>query len=225
MFTTCEEASKEGNYSELKRLHENGYPWDSSTPANAAINGHLECLKYAHENGCPWDNYTPSNAAKNGHLECLKYAHENGCRWTGLTPANAAKKGHLDCLKYAHENGCKWDIYTPTSALIYRQLECFKYCFEKWGNSQEVLDLEFYELQDATKDYLEDYLNNIIIDLDDPVWRSLLNDKIVLSKYPELQQKVNNKKEELQKIKEESMKVLINHLPKDIIKYCLHSML
>ncbi len=57
------------------------------------------------------------------------------------------------------------------------------------------------------------------MDLDDPVWRRLFT--LDLSKYPELQSKVNAKKQEIEKMKEASQKVLQNTLPMDIIKYCI----
>jgi len=58
------------------------------------------------------------------------------------------------------------------------------------------------------------------IDLDDPVWRRLFN--LDLNKYPELECKVEDKKQEIEKMKEASKKVLQNILPVDIIKYCIH---
>ena len=63
----------------LKWARENGRPWDASTCAWAAMNGHLEVLKWARENGCPWDETTCQYAAENGHLEVLEWARDNGC--------------------------------------------------------------------------------------------------------------------------------------------------
>ncbi|CAB9496249.1 ankyrin repeat protein [Seminavis robusta] len=83
-------------YSEVARA--NGCPWDESTCARAAGNGHLEILKWARENGCPWNIFTCSGAAQGGHLEILMWARANGCRWDAYTCSGAAEGGHLKIL-------------------------------------------------------------------------------------------------------------------------------
>ena len=207
-YETCTKAAEAGDLEELKKMYENGCPWDDWTPARAAQNGHLECLKYCFENGCPWDRWTPTFAAANGHLECLKYLNENGCPWNIYTPSLAAEKGHLECLKYAHENGCSWDLRTPRFAAENGHLECFKYCFQVWDDQQKFWSINF----DLSK-----IVNNI--DLDDPVWRKLI--KLDLSKHPTLESKVEDKKKKIEEIKAASKEALQNELPLDIIKYCL----
>jgi len=168
----------------------------------------LECLKYAHDNGCEWDIEVTECAALNGHLECLRYAHEQGYKWNYTIPLYAAKNGHLDCLKYAHENGCTWDKITPSFAAYNGHLECFKYCFQVWDDQQIFWNHE----HDLSK--IMDK-----IDLDDPLWRKLFN--LNLGVNPQLQSKVNAKKQEILEMKEASKDALQNTLPLDIIKYCL----
>jgi predicted patatin/cPLA2 family phospholipase len=55
------------------------------------------------------------------------------------------------------------------------------------------------------------------IDFDDPVWRKLFS--LDLSKNPTIQEKVENKKKEIEKIQEEIKTVLKDILPNDIIQY------
>jgi hypothetical protein len=55
------------------------------------------------------------------------------------------------------------------------------------------------------------------------VWRRLFN--LDLSKYPELESKVEDKKKEIEEMKEASKGVLKNILPMDVIKYCIHTYL
>jgi hypothetical protein len=141
-------------------------------------------------------------------LECLKYEHENGCLWDWKTTAYAAKNGHLECLRYAHENGCELNEWTPTYAAQNGHLECFKYCFERWNEPQEFWNFNF----DLSK-----IINKI--DIDDPVWRRLFT--IDLSKHPELKVKVENKKKEIEDMKQVSKASLENKLPLDIIKFIL----
>ena len=177
----------------------------------SAENGDLECLKYAHDNGYQWNKWTPANAAKNGHLECLKYAHDNGCPWDEYTTSYAALyKGNIECLKYAHENGCPWNFSTMVNAINFYNVEGFKYFFQNWNNPQEIWNLDFY-------------LHKVIdkIDLDDKVWRKLFN--LDLSKYPDLQIKIENKKKEIEDMKKITIEELNNILPLDIIKYCIYS--
>jgi len=234
-YKECHEAALAGDLTELKKFHENGIEWGSLTPTYASMNGHLDCLKYCFENGCDWDVLTPAYAAlnghldclkfvhengiewdmwttvfaaENGHLECLKYAHENGCQWESNTPKRAAENGHFECLKYAHDNGCPWDYKTPLNAAIFGYFECFKYCFEEWNNPQEFWNHDYNLTQIIYK-----------INLDDPVWRKLFT--LDLSKNPQLQNKVNAKKQEIETLKAASKDALQNTLPMDVIKYCL----
>ena len=176
--------------------------------AEAAKAGDLDELKRMHLAGCHLDKYTTMQAAENGHLECLKYAHENSCPWDKLTTALASLTGHLECLQYAHDNGCKMDILAIAYSAFNGQIDCFKYCFQEWNDPQEFWNLEFSPIKIIHK-----------IDLDDRVWRRLLD--LDLSNYFNLQLKVNEKKKEIEEMKEESKKVLENRLPLDIIKYCI----
>ena len=175
----------------------------------AASAGDLDELKKMHQAGYPWDKWTCANAARNGHLDCLKYAHSQGCKWNNFTPYSAAVNGHLDCLKYVCENGCEWNRWTPEIAAKKGKIECFKYCFERWN----VPQIFWYNNYDLTKIIDQ-------IDLNDPVWRKLFY--IDLTKYPELQNKVEKKKKEIEPIKSASKEVLQNILPLDIIQYCIH---
>ena len=151
---------------------------------------------------------TCAGVARIGDLVSLKRMHEEGYEWDRYTPAYAALNGHLECLKYAHENGCEWDGYTTMFAATYGQLDCFKYCFQKWNDPQEFWNIDFNLTKIIDK-----------IDLDDRVWRRLFD--LDLNKYPELQVKVNEKKKEIEEMKEESKKILETRLPLDIIKYCM----
>ncbi len=175
----------------------------------AAKVGDLEELKKMHENGYPLDKWVCALAAQYGNLECLRYAHSQGCEWYEYTTYNAAKKGHLDCLRYAFENGCQWDKLTPESAAKNGHLECFKYCFEMWTNPQLFWDNSYN-------------LTKIIdqIDLDKIEWRKLFH--IDLSKHPDLQSKVENKKKEIEELKSGSKEALQDTLPLDIIQYCIY---
>jgi hypothetical protein len=151
---------------------------------------------------------TCAGAARIGDLVALKRMHEEGYEWDRITPAYAALNGNLECLKYAHENGCEWNEYTTIFASTNEHLDCFKYCFQEWDDPQKFWNLDF----NLTKIFDR-------IDLDDNVWRRLFD--LDLSKYPELQVKVNEKKKEIEEMKEASKKVLETRLPLDIIKYCI----
>ena len=122
----------------------------------------------------------------------------------------AAYKGSLEIVKYAHENGCPWDTETPIYAVENGHINIVKYCFNEWSSQQDFLSISNFE--------------KIIgqIDLDDPVWRKLFS--LDLSKYPSLKDRVEKKQEELRKIKDALLSVLIDILPSDIIKYCIYHM-
>ena len=76
----CSRAALDGDFDGLRmnRVLFN-CPWNTTTCANAALNGHLDILRWAHRNGCPWNTLTCANAALGGHLEVLRWARENGC--------------------------------------------------------------------------------------------------------------------------------------------------
>ncbi len=237
-YQSCNEAAEAGDLETLKNMHQAGFEWNQSTPRDAASNGHLDCLQYAHENGCPWDITATELAAENGHLDCLRYLHENGCEWDEKTPElvvrrvgyldclrylhengcpwdkrvseYAALYGHLDCLQYAIENGCEWDSSTAENAAYNGHIECFKYCFQNWNNDPQ----NFWNIKYD--------LSNIIdqIDLDDPLWRRLFT--INLTSYPQLQDKVEMKKKELETLKMLSIELLENKIPKDVLKHCIN---
>ncbi len=98
-FDCCDEAARNGNLSELKRLHQSGHAWNEKTSYWAASSS-LECLQYLHENGCPWNHETTSYAASNGRLDCLKYAVENGCQILPFAPSLASQSYDIECFKY-----------------------------------------------------------------------------------------------------------------------------
>ena len=228
-------ASEYGHIECLRYLRENGCEWDMLAFAIASINGHLECIKYCFENGLI-NLCLPVDAAKRGrldiikyahskryflggiaisytalygYLECLKYMFENGGKWDKYTPQFAAKGGHLDCLSFSIENGCEWDESTIKVAAKYGHLECFKYCFQHWSNPQSFWEIKFN-------------LSNLIdkIDLDDIWWRKNIF-HLNLSVHPTLESKVEDKKKEIEGMKQASKDVLQNKLPLDVIKYCL----
>jgi hypothetical protein len=190
--------------------HKHGCEWSYHVTQEAASNGQLECLKYAHENGCPWDSKTTEVAAKNGHLECLKYGHEHGCPWDFSTTVAAAESGNLECLKYTHEKHCVWTTLIPRIVAKTGNIECFKYCFEVWKDPQD------FWLND-------DYADEIIrkIDLDDPVWRKLVNSTVYFRTNLSMRSKVSSKEKELEQMKKVSASALQDVLPDDLIKHCI----
>jgi hypothetical protein len=72
--TTCEAAVTTGNIEILKRLRENGCPWDKEVISKAARNGKWNIVKWARLNGCDWDE-TPRKLA--GFP--TKWLNEHGC--------------------------------------------------------------------------------------------------------------------------------------------------
>jgi len=252
-YSSCQEASKAGDLEELRNMHLAGCEWNHETLLNAAANGHLECLRYAHENGCKWWNddnhdsinfyrlqsrhyyafttnlcmkynyYEADHAAANGHLDCLKYIIENNGRWNEntYTPLYAVANGHSDCLRYLFEIGYENDDRTITASITNNKIECFKVCFEKYSNPQDFWIL-FSRIENRYPFFNRNIFNSI--DLDDCVWRRLF-DLDLTNLYPDLQQRVNLKKMEVQELllDELNRKVEgpVGLLPKDVIQDCI----
>ncbi len=216
-YGTCAKAASAGDLEELKKMHKAGCPWDEDTTRAAARNGHLDCLRYLHENGCPWDEWTPAIAAANGHLNCLRYVRENDCPLDERTALSASQSGELDCLQYAFEKtGGNYDQRIPSIAARNDQIDCFKYCFDVWYDPHVFCN--------------ENYQNFTIlieqIDLDDPVWRRLF--LLNLSNQPELQTRVEAKKEEIKNLQKLLTEELVDNvigpigiLPLDVITSCV----
>jgi len=115
----CAEAAARGNLDQLKKLREDGYPWNKYTCANAAESGHLDVLQWARENGCPWDENTCTYAA--WHLDVLQWARKHGCPWDMWTCGYAVHTGQLETLRWAIANGCNHrDIQIDKKACVER---------------------------------------------------------------------------------------------------------
>ncbi len=215
-FDNCDLAAAKGDLETLKKLHLAGYEWNTNTTKYAATEGHLECLKYLFENGCPWDIQTCNNAAASGRLDCLRYAHQNGCPVSELTATNTTYYDRIECLQYLYENGCPIDFHqAATFAVLNSMFKTFKFCFEKCNSDQKLWDKLYNSWNQFNLPYFVEELN-----LDDPVWRKLLH--IDLSTYPLLQSKVEKKRKEIEKLKEDSKITLEIIFPSDIIKYCIY---
>ena len=96
-------------------------PWDASTCAAAAQNGHLDMLKWlrGQDPPCPWDSSTCA-AAENGHLNVLQWlrCQDPPCLWNARTCAAAARNGHLYILQWlrSQDPPCPWDQNACTFA-------------------------------------------------------------------------------------------------------------
>ncbi len=158
-----------------------------------------------------WLNYDRfqgiDKAAFYGDLEAIKYLHSQNYFWCYRTTYIAAERGHLESLQYLYENRCKIDVNAPKCAAKNGKINTFKYCFQIWKSPQEFWNCKFD-------------LSLIIdqIDLDDHIWRQLLN--LDLTRYPELESKVENKKIEIQEMKNKLLN--LSSIPKDIIKYYVY---
>ena len=108
------------------------------------------------------------------------------------------------------------------------KFECFKYLVElmyqnKNQNANHQFDTPFNIVIDESCKYSESPLIEYFmpfIDLNDKVWRRLFT--LNLQNYPDLEEKVNNKKKEIETLKSITKEVLQYILPSDIIVYCIH---
>lgn len=184
---------------------------------------------------------TTVDAVKAGDLEELKKMYVDGYTCSIETVNYATAYGHLECLHYLVENGCKWSTETVKYSGIINteywtfakktdtkeaKFECFKYLFELMYKTNDnilySLTTPFDIINDSCKYSECPLIKEFIyfIDLDDQLWRRLFT--IDLSKYPELQDKVNSKRKEIEELKHVTKDVLENILPSDIIIYCIY---
>lgn len=52
-LTPLQQAAKDGNLEEMKRLREQGAPWDTEVVQQGVIGNQIECVRFAMSNGCP----------------------------------------------------------------------------------------------------------------------------------------------------------------------------
>ena len=152
----CEEAAAAGSGGSLRLLHEQGFPWNASTPAAAVQAGSQPCLLYAIQEDCPTALTLSHVAAKLGQLGCLETIYSSGiagarCRavphlalqareleclwftirhdWPGVETlcADAARSGDLEELQLLRGLGCRWDAATCTAAALSGSLSCLQY--------------------------------------------------------------------------------------------------
>ena len=217
-MSTCLVAVKVGDLQLLVRLHEAGGELNSALCSEAAEHGYLDCLKYLHNNGCAWDRWTCANAAANNHLDCLQYAHENGCHWSEATTVNASLRNHVKCLQYAVEHGCHCDIMMCAFySSMNGNFECFQYLYQVWVTSHSP---QSFWIPTAIYSYL---IGNLVskIDLEDSLWRNTLF-VVDLKSYPDLQDKVEAKKQEILDTKHKCEAYLQDVLLLAVIRQYIH---
>jgi hypothetical protein len=196
--------------------------------------GHLECLKYLQSvHQSEWfqdreyefdavDAWDMEAAAKNGHLECIKYLREWNCAWDDDCCVAAARGGHVDCLKYMRENGCEWNQYLAVDAAVQnidtKGIACLQYIIEHTANIQKFW-----------KDVACVNPNNLsalfaIIDLDERIWRSMLEINIDGFEYETNEMFLDFVHQEKRKIAglcHFALQIL-TEVPTDVVKYCLN---
>ena len=134
---------------------------------------------------------------------------ENGFPWYKFVTSNAAYYGHLDCLKYAYKNGCPQNKRATSDAASKGQIDCLKYAHENGCPLNKETTL--YNLGEVS----------FKIDLNDKWWRSFLFERdLNLKLHSRLKKLIDNKKEEIKKIKEETT-FLCSYISKDITQYVL----
>ena len=193
----------------------------------ASVRGHLNCLVYLREQGLEWYPGTIAICARYGHLDCLKYAFENGAPYSNsafdiqdengdgeianFSPDTlAAAYGHLDCLKYLCDKEVFQYLDTVHYAIHCRQLHCARYLIDR-GHCCTVYD---FWMQDNRLD---------LSSLDDPVWRNFFFNVALFGKAPLIKQIVDQKRLEIQQIKEESTCLVSEgKMSSDVLQYIMY---
>ena len=170
----------------------------------------LGCLVYLYEvsGEVKWDYKLTRAAAECGNLECLTFAHKNKCEIEQWATYKAAKNNKLDCLIYLYENGCKLDEKTAIGLVSRRKNKnIVRYLFKIWSDPQEfVLELK------------EDF-NYVDLDLDDVVWRKMIN--LNIDHLPSFKKYVESFKKTLQIKKQALIEAFEEILPLDMLFFRL----
>ncbi len=187
----------------IKYLHQEEFDWYPGTVAICARYDNLDCLRYACENGAPYENET---------FDIHDDDEEVDSRLEDCSPETiAAAYGHLDCLKYLCSNIIRSKESEPIDfAIEYKRLDCARYLIEQ-GFPCVVTD---HWIEEGRLSYQH---------LDDPVWRDFFFNRALLKRAPSVQRLVDQKKEEINQIKEQSRCLFSeNKISEDIIKYILY---
>jgi len=98
----CRRAAERGDLRMLQWLRNDlNCPWDETTLAAAAMNGHDDVVYWAFENSAPFNEYSCASAARGGHLHILLWLSDNFCPCDHLSYIAARCYNHigvLDCL-------------------------------------------------------------------------------------------------------------------------------
>jgi hypothetical protein len=201
----CEDFN--GTLDDLKQLHAQ-QTRTTSEPATS-----LHGLLYSPETDSGVLNYTYiHNAIYRNDTSMTKWLLEQGCQTTKFCHEYAAKNGNLEIIKLLFEHGqTYYNYYTITYSS--KHIECFKYYFDRYTMYRKP---EYTALERAQEFWNEEYheLNQNEVDLDDPVWRILLD--INTPKYPVLTQRILEKKQELDVCIKICSDTLTKYLYKDL---------
>lgn len=212
---------------------------------DAIKDNNLKLIEYLLKRGCEWGEYCLEIACRNNNLEILLFCLNHGCNWSGKELLVTIENNSFECFSYillnkfnsfevpvrycAHynkSNSFNCSVWYSTqlnsfnsfenavwNCAHYNNFEFFKFCFENCNDPHTFWKLNFD---------VDIFIDRIQIE-DNSIWRKLIDLNIDLTKYPKLEFKVQLRKNELIKIKDTIYSILIDKLPSDVIKYCIHT--
>jgi hypothetical protein len=248
-YSSCLEALVANDVQELKRMRENGHEFQVSNDEikiQAIEHGDVAMIEYIHDHVDWFDNraavhiclenklellqflytkgvqvncpFTIARVAIKDNLEIVKFLRENGCDWNHFFYLMATGR----CLDYAFTNGCpiEWRLF---EGMIYVSPEPTSDDFNPINSIEKFQWVALHHPEPQAMWNSEHRFNESDLDsfnLDDPPIRNLLF-SVNLAKVPELQQRVQYKKDHIAKSQEACRTVVACRIPKDIVEYCL----
>jgi len=186
--------------------------------AKAAARGDLTSIQTLLANGELWDPLATVEAAKFGHLNVLEYALDNQLDLYPTTSLGAVMFGQVDVLTFLYNNRCFVHSQTANQCfyeypIAPHNVECFRVCFKNGASFKKPYILNILET------------NKNIVDMDDPMFTTLLLDED-LSSFPNINKIVGIKRKQIkQQLAEVCYSVLPflqeHWIPKEMVKDCI----
>jgi hypothetical protein len=187
----------------------------------ACIRGHLDIAICLNEDyNVQFNDSCTYYATLYNRVDMLKYLMSRGVQCKHWYAAVAAEDDLVDALRIIHDFHPSFvanNHQTFYACTEFSSVKCIEFVLQNSSN-------DFYSVFTTEPSHtMCNFTSNQVkkLDLDKPVWRRLF--ALNLQWHPVLEQLVDNKKAQIQSVCELSKLVLLPHITKDVIQYCLQS--
>jgi hypothetical protein len=161
------QASMQSNLPLLRRLRQEGFPWDGRTCEAAARAGDQTTLQFVRAGGCDWGDplaavlgLIGTSLEHPGHRAVIAWALANGCPRLPGAVHQAAHAGNVEMLQLLLQHGCTLDQQCMVEAAGQGHLDCMKWLHARglhpdWETWYVAADPSRQLLHEDLEDWIE----------------------------------------------------------------------